>query len=523
MAYVSSSYLLRDVKIDLFQMNNTNQILLAIQNLKLKGFAANESPAFSFSIENGEHWAIMGESGSGKTQFLEFISGRIALVNQAISYPALEAIVNEKQEIDPLFNWHKLCAYVPFRHQFKNKSNTSSFYYQQRYNASDSSDAATVNEYLSAISNMHPESRWGLAVLKTALTIDVLWEKEVIKLSNGETRRVLLAAALLKDPEILLLDNPFMGLDSPMRATLENFLSIVSSSGIHLVMVHSAKTLPSFINKVAWFEHGAIVSQQDRDTFLTSDYLRDEQITIEENQLQQLLAASPIPSFDDVIKMNNVVVDYSGKVVLSGINWHVKTGECWALQGENGAGKSTLLSLVNGDNPKAYANDITLFDRKRGTGESIWDIKKNIGFISPELFQCFPRTSSCLQVIESGFYDTLGLFRTSHPAKRETALKWLKVIKMEHLGNRLFRNVSAGEQRLCLMARAMVKNPALLIFDEPCQGLDSKQQALFRYIVNFICKETKVAIIYVSHYKEEIPDGISRLIRLHKGVVVEMK
>jgi len=218
--------------------------------------------------------------------------------------------------------------------------------------------------------------------------------------------------------------------------------------------------------------------------------------------------------------MNDVHIKYGEKVILDKVNWRVLPGERWALLGPNGAGKSTLLSLVNGDNPQAYANDIVLFDKKRGTGESIWDIKKKIGFVSPELHQYFPTDNSCLQVIESGYYDTLGLFRPSQKVKADTALAWMQALEIDKYARTLLKNIPASAQRLCLLARALIKNPDLLIFDEPCQGMDEHQQLNFKQIVNTICEISDVTLIYVSHYQHEIPDSVTKVLRLDKGMVV---
>ena len=217
--------------------------------------------------------------------------------------------------------------------------------------------------------------------------------------------------------------------------------------------------------------------------------------------------------------MNEVFVKYGDKVILNKVNWQIIPGERWALLGANGAGKSTLLSLINGDNPQAYANDIVLFDKKRGTGESIWDIKSKIGFMSPELHQYFPTDNSCLQVIESGCYDTLGLFRPSQKTKADTALRWMKALEIEKYARVLLKNTPASAQRLCLLARALIKNPDLLIFDEPCQGLDAHQQQHFKNLVDTICRLSNVTLIYVTHYQNEIPESVSRVLRLDKGSV----
>ena len=218
--------------------------------------------------------------------------------------------------------------------------------------------------------------------------------------------------------------------------------------------------------------------------------------------------------------MKNIKVEYDGRKILDGINWHIAQGERWSLSGPNGAGKSTLLSLINGDNPQAYANDIIIFDRQRGTGESILDIKRQTGFVSPELYQYFPTDSSCMHVIESGFYDTIGLFRSTDPDKEAVCLRWMKLLHLDQYAHKLFSMVPSSAQRLCLLARALVKNPALLILDEPTQGLDASQQQFFTRLIDDICAISKVTVIYVTHYEHHIPKAVSKYLRLEKGRMV---
>lgn len=173
-----------------------------------------------------------------------------------------------------------------------------------------------------------------------------------------------------------------------------------------------------------------------------------------------------------------------------------------------------MLSLLAGDHPQAYANDISLFGRKRGSGESIWDIKCNIGFVSPELQQYFPQSSTCLHAIESGFYDTNGLFRPSDPQKMALAVRWLRVFGIEPYANCLLRNIPMGVQRLCLLIRALVKKPPLFILDEPCQGLDETYRAQFGYVMECLGKIDGLTYIYVTHYEEELPLGVNRHLNL---------
>ncbi|MET0298203.1 MAG: ATP-binding cassette domain-containing protein, partial [Flavitalea sp.] len=197
--------------------------------------------------------------------------------------------------------------------------------------------------------------------------------------------------------------------------------------------------------------------------------------------------------------------------------WEVLRGERWSLSGPNGAGKSSLLSLVTGDNPQAYANDIVLFDRKRGSGESIWDIKKNIGFVSPELHLYFDQGSTCYEVIASGLFDTIGLFRVLSDPQKDLVDKWMDILHLRSCRNKPLCLMSRGEQRLSLLGRALIKMPAMLVLDEPCQGLDEHQTGSFASLIDVICAEFGTTLIYISHFVQEIPSCVTKFIRLENG------
>jgi molybdate transport system ATP-binding protein len=220
-----------------------------------------------------------------------------------------------------------------------------------------------------------------------------------------------------------------------------------------------------------------------------------------------------LPTFRTLAKLEDVTIRYGERLILDRLNWEIKPGERWALLGPNGAGKSTILSLLTGDNPQAYSQRITLFDRRRGTGESIWDIKRRIGYVSPELLQYFPGQPSCRQVVASGFADTLGPGRPT-PAQLATADAWLAVLHLAEHAARPLRQAPASVQRLCLVARALVKNPPLLLLDEPGQGLDAAQQPYFRAVLEALCAASPVALVYVSHYAEDIPGSVTQVLRL---------
>ncbi|MGN6394636.1 MAG: ATP-binding cassette domain-containing protein [Mucilaginibacter sp.] len=493
--------------------------LLSINNATVRYLTHTLFTDLTFSVNKGESWALVGKSGSGKSALLHTIAGRFNITGGNIAYHLFdEAPANS----DGLPTWQKRVALVEPRHHFRNLSNTTDFYYQQRYNSSDSEDALVVEAYLHTITAASPDNTyWTFDKTAGLLNLGELLNKQIIKLSNGETKRLMLAAALLKNPALLLLDSPLTGLDVHTRQHFNLIIDEITGSGISVIMATSSHEIPDAITHIACLSSGVVTQTYTRAEFKPELVLDNSPDIVDNAELQALLNNnSDKPDFEYIVKMNDVFIKYGDKIILNKINWQILPGERWALLGPNGAGKSTLLSLINADNPQAYANDIILFDKKRGTGESIWDIKSKIGFVSPELHQYFPTDNSCLQVIESGYYDTLGLFRTSQKAKADTALRWMKALEIDKYARTLLKNIPASAQRLCLLARALIKNPALLIFDEPCQGLDDHQQHHFKTIVDTICSLSNVTLIYVTHYQHEIPDSVTKVLRLDKGNVV---
>jgi molybdate transport system ATP-binding protein len=487
--------------------------------LKLGGTAVFAN--LNFQVNKGQNWALVGESGSGKSALLQVIAGKFHLSGGNITYYFHEEFLQNHPQNDESLTFHRPIALVESRHHFRNLSNTGDFYYQQRYNSSDSEDTLTVEEYLAMIKSVGGNSYWTLENALQTLHLEALSDEKLIKLSNGETKRLLIATALLKNPVILMLDNPLAGLDVQTRAEFNTIISKIIQSGITVIMATSPFEIPASITHVAVLQNGTIAQQLTAGQFDAKAFTDIGTDKIDKRELANLLNSKNISqTFEWIVKMDNIHIRYGDKQVLKDVDWHIKQGERWALLGPNGAGKSTLLSLINADNPQAYANDIILFDRKRGTGESIWDIKSKTGFVSPELFQYFPTDNSCLQVIESGYYDTMGLFRPSDPKKSIIALQWMKALEIDKYARQLLKNIPASAQRLCLLARALIKNPTLLIFDEPCQGMDAHQQQHFKAIVDTICELSNVTLIYVTHYQHEIPDSVDKVLRLNKGLVV---
>jgi molybdate transport system ATP-binding protein len=216
--------------------------------------------------------------------------------------------------------------------------------------------------------------------------------------------------------------------------------------------------------------------------------------------------------------MKNVSIHYGDKTIFKNLNWEILRGEKWLLKGRNGAGKSSLLNLISGDHPQAYSNEIYLFGKRRGTGESIWEIKQKTGYVSAELHAYFDKQICCFEAIASGFFDTMGLFKKLTNEQHKIILQWLDFLHLSsHVYNKPLLEFSTGVQRLIFLARALVKNPPLLILDEPCQGLDFQQRDSFISLIDEICSAADKTLIYVTHEEEDVPACIQKVLHLGAG------
>jgi molybdate transport system ATP-binding protein len=460
------------------------QILAELCDVSVRQNSITLLHPLSLQIHQQEQWAIAGHSGSGKTTLANALAGKIFYQG------------NIFYQLPDGDSHHARVLMIEQQHHFKNRSNTSDFYYQQRYNSSDAEDAMTVEEYLGETNDNH----W-----IDTLHIKPLLQKPLIQLSNGENKRLQIVQALFRDPAILILDNPFTGLDMEGRKTLHAVLDEIVKAGIHIILITAHEELPACITHIAVLENGKLVKMGKAGEI---NLQKNTARTFDTSLIKKLTAPAQ-DSFIHAVKMVNVTIRYGEKIILQNINWEVKKGERWCISGPNGSGKSTLLSLITADNPQAYANEIWLFDRRRGSGESIWDIKKRIGFVSPELHLFFDQGTSCFDVIASGLFDTIGLFRQLSSAQQQRVQTWLEILNLQALRDRALSRLSLGQQRMVLLARALVKNPPVLILDEPCQGLDEAQTAWFNQLIDALCLYFNTTLLYVSHYEKDIPSCVT--------------
>lgn len=448
----------------------------------------------SWKIAEGENWVVIGPNGAGKTLLTDILQQKIALKSGRV-----EVVADSKAK-----NYEIIKA-IAFRDIYS-LTDCRNMYYQQRWNTADAEETPLASVLLQEFS---PEK---IARYTALFHIEELLEKRIVALSSGELRKFLITRILMTEPRLLILDNPFIGLDLASREVLNEMLCAMHQQrGLQIVLVLSdTGDIPVWTDRVMPVYNKECLSSLSREEFMKakdlqnllfpSRSLRDLDLLAEEKTGQDYTVA---------VKMEEVKVKYGTKTILSHVNWTINKGERWALSGKNGSGKSTLLSLICGDNPQAYANHLVLFDRRRGTGESIWDIKKRIGYLSPDMHTYYLQDIPCGEVVASGFFDSVGLYRKCTEYQIAEALKWMQILDIAYLAERSFLKLSYGEQRLVLLARAFVKDPEFLILDEPLHGLDVSRKAQVKKLIEVMCAYSGKTLIYVTHYDREIPGCVT--------------
>lgn len=495
---------------------------LAFDNVTIRQYDKEIFQNTNWKICDGEQWAIVGNNASGKTTLLQTILGKYPVARGNLHYYFYEKWKQKNPEKRDIYFTH-LIALVNFNAgQILHRH--PDMYYQQRFHATETQGNITVKDFLAETREQIPGETITSSIVELAqrLEIEYLLERDINKLSNGESKKLLIVQALLKKPLLLLLDYPFTGLDEAARNMLQQLLQKIAAQGVMIIISTMPDEIPDITTHVLHIENLQVKSIFTKENYLSQ---RAELFATEFNfQLKNKLPLQNNFSekiiFDDAVKMQNVQVKYDNIAVLHNINWQVKRGECWALLGPNGSGKSTLLSLITADNPQAYANEIYLFDRRRGSGESIWEIKRKIGYVSPELHIYYQQNISCFNIIYSGFSDTMGIPAALDESLFKVVSDYLKMLDIAYLKDRSFLKISNGEQRMVLLARALVKHPPLLILDEPCQGLDNYHTEKMKWITDQICRHQQKTLIYVTHYKNEIPACVTHLLQLQKGEII---
>lgn len=447
-----------------------------------------------WQIQQGQNWLLAGANGSGKSALAAVLAGAGDIVRGAVEgLPPVVGLVSYEAQNELI----------------------------EAERRKDDADILDVISQGTPVGDIVYEGCRDPQLAQQLIEqfgLGQLLDRSFRKLSTGETRKVLLVRALSCKPDFLVLDEPFDGLDVQTHTMLANHLDTLVGKVPMVMVLNRFDECPDFITDIAYMDHGRLTLQVNRS---------DEQAYAELYQLLHLKttdldvpAADPqsdLPALDPqepLVRLVNATIRYGDTEIFSGVNWTIERNQHWQLSGPNGCGKTGLLSLITGDHPQCYVNDIRVFGYQRGHGESIWQIKQFIGYVSTALQWEYRVGTSLRNVIISGFFDSIGLYSKYTDRQREIASEWLAVLGMSHRADEPFNQLSYGDQRLLLIARAMVKHPPLLILDEPCLGLDDMNRQRVLALIEKICAGPETAVIYVNHHPEDKIKGIDNYLAL---------
>jgi molybdate transport system ATP-binding protein len=523
----------------------------------------------SWQINSNEHWAILGPNGSGKTTFAKSLFGAVPVVRGDIVYnfsnedrrnpfsmadaigyvsPELHRDIIERENLEDSFREFsgKIDEITTVKHIILNRRVESTT--TRKAGGLDFTAIGGKRQGSKAPQSLRVEPGANHPVWKTQsadraqaekrlnsvakkIGIEALLERNIRSLSTGEMNTALIAKALIKRPRLLILDEPFDGLDAKSRNALAKIINDLMGGSMHVILItHRFAEIVPNITHVLLLKHGKIFkSGKKEDVFTDANIdrvyeIEDRPIENYPQKISRTISAAEkkgSPSARILIEMKNVAVKYGRQLILDQFNWRVKEGENWTILGPKGAGKSTVLTLILGDNLQAYANEIYLFGKRRGSGESIWDIKKQIGLISADLQIRQHKNINAFDVVCSGFFDSNGLYKRCRPEELAIATEWTHFIGIDELAEHKFGRLSHGQRQLVLIARAMVKYPDILILDEPFQGLDIKNRTKILDIFEYIGSQTRTNLIYVPNQGEEALTCITHVLNMDHGRAID--
>ena len=457
------------------------------------------SKAFSlidinWELKAGQTWAILGANGSGKSALAasisgagEIISGTLCGVSGQLAIASVEA----------------QCALIE-RERLRDDSDITD----------EVAEGTHVDEILAELC----QDQALCNKLVEGLRISPLLDRSFRQLSTGETRKVLLIRALTSKPDLLILDEPFEGLDVDTVPLVRKIIEQSGSETNMVLVFNRLDEVPGFVTHIAYLEQGRLTDCiETGNPSAMRDLSQLMHLKLGDLRVPGADAIDHRPTLDPaapLVSIRQASVRYGKNTVFEGLDWCIEAGEHWQLTGPNGSGKTCMLNLITGDHPQCYNNDIFIFGYHRGQGESIWDIKKHIGYVSTALQWEYRVSISLLNVVISGFYDSIGLYSKSTQTQKKIARQWLAVLGMEQRADRPFNQLSYGDQRLLLIARAMVKHPHMLILDEPCLGLDDWNRRLVLALIEKICAGSETTVLYVNHHAEDRINGIENYLAL---------
>ena len=499
----------------------------ALINLRAAAFWRAGHKVFAgtnWCIRAGEHWAVVGVNGSGKSTLLRALWGGWPVCAGTLDYAFERTIAFQRH-----FYFaapEEAVVHVGFAEQREFIQHHLNFM-QERWYSGAEHEVPTVAEFLSwenirgiipfQVDAQPPDAsryiRWrrhAIGLLQVAL----LLTRRLHLLSNGEWRRVLLARALMQKPLVLLLDDPFADLDADAQTRMRKYLTRLFGERMPVIMaVTQVAQITPGITHVLVVRDSCVVyaGRWPQCRPCVAALLQPK--TARWVQLPRRDARRNVTA-PAVFQCRGLNITLGGKRIIRDLNWKINKGEQWALLGPNGAGKSTLAGVIAGDVPQAYAADITYAGQPRG---AVWQLKHTIGFFAPELLVQFPNDMTAEAAVCSGHFDTLGLYRRCPARVRAQARRWLARLQLANVIRRPLYELSEATQRLVLIARALIKNPQLLILDEPFQNLDEDHRARLRLVLEDLAAHRRMALILITHRSADLPSTITHLLRLESG------
>lgn len=524
--------------------------LISLKNVRIQDLKGTKIDFLDWQMNFGEAWLVIGPNGGGKADFLQALSGKNQFVDNAtnstvctcfenstetVSLERAALLIQEERDLDESEYMDRI-----------DEGRSGRRFICEVLGGPDARHRSTPLPPIASRLETLPEVK--------LCGVEKILDRGLKFMSTGEIRRTLLCRALLSGKKLLILSDPFAGLDAQSRSILLEFFQKMvkrqnegSLNGTSIILaMERYHEIPDSITNVLEFTDKKVSfcgTKKEYESLLAERNALKEQARSAEKQefLSQLSEAQGavvaeavseagvgVPESDSdaqnspenaLVCMNGVNVGWDGRQVLKDFSWTVLPGQHWFIRGPNGSGKTTLLELITGDNKQVYCNDVWLFGRKRGTGESIWDIKKNLGIVSYRLHVEYRMVGgTCLEdVIISGFHDSIGLYEQKTEMEISAAKKWLKLAGFEGRETESFGSLSYGEQRAVLIMRAAVKSPKLLILDEPCHGLDEQYRQKILDLLETVALSGTTTLLHVTHDPTEVLEAEKHILELCPG------
>jgi molybdate transport system ATP-binding protein len=436
-------------------------------------------------IKNGESWAFIGSNGSGKSSFSSLFNNTLSShQGELLGLKNLSVGIVSFEEQQRLIDREKERDDSDITNEVFEGTSVNQLLLEIN------SDQTTIDHWVSLFSIQH------------------ILHKGFRKLSTGESRKVIIIRALLQPQDLLVFDEPFDGLDLNSQKILKSTLDTLNQQGQTLVLIlNRLHEVPDWITHLGFLQNCQLLAQGTKQKILDSEtvkaYLTFDGASLTLPPKDPCTAHLTLQQDQPLVILNNGRVAYSDRLIFQSLNWTIKQGEHWTVLGANCCGISTLLNLITGYHPQCYSNDLNVFGIKRGSGESIWDIKQHIGIISSALQWQYKATTNVISTVLSGLFDSIGLYNKVDQYQKNIAMEWLKQVGLAHHSDSSLHQLSYGEQRLVLICRAMIKQPALLILDEPCQGLDEPNRQLVLGFITLLAQQQATTLLYVTHHEAD--------------------